>query len=187
MKRSVVVVVAVVVVALAAYMLLFRDRPAVAVAVDLVERLPSAEQRTNVQQGIAISAGEHTIRGETKRGIYMHPASRIIFNQVLIPENARLRVWLAIQEEAWDKESDGVLFRFGVDDGREYEELLNQHLDPAHNANDRRWVPVDIDLSTYAGQQVKLIFNTNTSLPGRGDNPSYDFAVWGEPAIVVQP
>jgi hypothetical protein len=105
---------------------------------------------------------------------------------VTIPDAAHLRVFLGVKEEAWDKASDGVLFRFGISDGRTYEELLNQHVDPAGNQSDRRWLKEDIDLSAYAGQQVDLIFNTNTSLPSRGDNGAYDFAVWGEPAVVVR-
>ena len=63
-----------------------------------------------------------------------------------------------------------MLFRFGVSDGRTYDELLKQHVDPLHNTNDRRWIPVTIDLSAYAGQQVDIIFNTNSSLPGRGND-----------------
>jgi hypothetical protein len=80
-----------------------------------------------------------------------------------------------------------VLFRFGVDDDGRYEELLNQHVDPRHNANDRGWLPVDVDLSAYAGQTVKLIFNTNTNLPKQPDNGAYDQSMLGEPAIISRP
>jgi hypothetical protein len=96
-------------------------------------------------------------------------------------------VFIAVHENAWTQDgSDGVLFRFGVDDGH-YDELLNQLVDPRHNANDRGWLPVDIDLSAYAGQTVKLIFNTNTNLPGREVNSAFDQAIWGEPAIISRP
>ena len=66
------------------------------------------------------------------------------------------------------------------------EELVNQHVDPANNPSDRRWVPVDVDLSAYAGQAIEVIFNTNSSPKGRGDNPSFDWAVIGDPAIIVR-
>jgi hypothetical protein len=91
-----------------------------------------------------------------------------------------------VKEEAWDKPGDGVLFRFGVSDGRQYDELLNQHVDPANNQADRQWIKQEIDLSAYAGQQMDLIFNTQDSLPRRPPNPAHDFALWGEPAIVVK-
>ena len=79
-----------------------------------------------------------------------------------------------------------MLFRLGVSDGRTYDELLKQHVDPLHNTSDRRWIPVTIDLSAYAGQQVDIIFNTNSSLPGRGDDNRFDWSVWGQPEIFIQ-
>jgi hypothetical protein len=45
---------------------------------------------------------------------------------------------------------------------------------------------VKIDLSAYAGEQVSLIFNTNSSMPGKGDNQDNDLALWGAPEIVVR-
>jgi hypothetical protein len=32
---------------------------------------------------------------------------------------------------------------------------------------------------------VDLIFNTNSSLPGRGDNAANDWAVWGSPELFI--
>ena len=43
-----------------------------------------------------------------------------------------------------------------------------------------------MDLSQYAGSQVDLIFNTNASLPGQGDDAAFDWAVWGEPEIFIR-
>ena len=65
-------------------------------------------------------------------------------------------------------EGDGVLFRIGISDGKgKYEEFLKQHVNPQRRPEDRRWIPVDLDLSAYANQKVEVIFNTNASLPGR--------------------
>ncbi len=153
-------------------------------AVDLVEQFPSAEKRSGLPQDKALSIVNLTVNGETRRGIFAHPPSRITW-KLTIPQDAWLRTSLALNPEMWDKESDGVLFRIGVSDGRKYDELLSQHVDPHNAAGDRRWLPVSIDLSAYARQEVSLIFNTNTSLPGRGDDPRNDWAVWGEPQIYV--
>ena len=85
--------------------------------------------------------GPETVSGETRPSIFSHAASRLIFRGSEVPDNGRLKAWIAVKEEAWSQDaSDGVLFRFGVDDGR-YEELLNQLVDPRHNANDRGWLP----------------------------------------------
>jgi hypothetical protein len=153
--------------------------------VDLIAAFPTAEKRSNLPVGQAFRITTATIDKEERRAIFMHPTSRLIF-KVTVPRNAWLRTFLAIMPRAWDEErSDGVLFRFGVSDGRKYDELLNQHVDPRSVPEDRRWVPVTIDLSPYAGQQVDLIFNTNSSLPRRRANSSFDLALWADPRVTV--
>jgi hypothetical protein len=155
------------------------------VAIDLVAQFPSAEKRSNGPLELVYAIQDVAIKGETRHCVYMHPTSRLTY-KITVPNDGSFRAWLGIKEEAWDKQSDGVLFRVGISDGREYDELINQHVDPANNPSDRRWVPVTADLSAYAGQQVDLVINTNSSLPGHGDNPAWDFAVIGDPAIIVQ-
>jgi hypothetical protein len=186
MKKTHLVFIAVVVVAAVAYYVWSRSGGE-AVAIDLVDKAQTAEFRPAEKKAEMFKVGPQTIGGETKPAVFTHAASRLIFKDVTIPDGGRLRAFIAVHENAWTQEaSDGVLFRFAVNDGR-YDELLNQHVDPRHNANDRGWLPVDIDLSAYAGQKVELVFNTNTSLPGRGDNGAFDQAIWGEPSIVSRP
>ena len=194
MKKSHLVFIAVVVLAAVAYYF-WRNRSGGDVAIDLAVLAapeqtgdaPDVEFRPGEKKASMFKVGPETVAGQSKQGIFTHPTSRLIFSEQTIPDNARLRAWIAVKEEAWTQDaSDGVLFRFGIDDGR-YEEVLNQQVDPRHNANDRGWLPVDIDLSAYAGQKVKLIFNTNSSLPGKGNNDAFDFAVWSDPAVVSRP
>lgn len=187
MKRNQLIALVVILVLLAAGIWYVRGGRSGAVAIDLVERFPQAETRTSQPPTEkAFEVKSVTLGGETKKAIYMHPTSRLIYKRTDIPENGWLRVWLGIEEDCWTKSADGVLFRVGVSDGRTYDELLKQHVDPLNNNSDRRWIPVTIDLSAYAGQQVDLTFNTNSSLPGRGDNATWDHAVWGQPEIFVQ-
>ena len=193
MKKTHLVFIAVVVVAAVAYYF-WRSRGGADVALDLVAiaapeqtgDAPGFEFRPGEKKAAMFKVGPETIGGQTKSAIFSHAASRLIYSDVTVPDDGRLHAFVAVKEEAWTQDvSDGVLFRFGVDDGR-YVELLNQLVDPRHNANDRGWLPVDIDLTAYAGQKVKLIFNTNTGLPG-STNDAFDFAVWGEPAIITKP
>jgi hypothetical protein len=157
-----------------------------AVAANLVDLFPMAEKRSNGPIDVVFVLGTQRIRGEAKRSIFMHPTSRLTYQQVEVPERASLRTWMALKEDAWDKSGDGVLFRVGVSYGQTYDELATRHVDPRNNLNDRAWVPLDIDLSPYEGKTIDLIFNTNASPPGRGNDPSWDFAVWGAPEIVIR-
>ena len=124
------------------------------------------------------------VNGETREAIYTVPASRIIF-KVQIPDDAWLRVAVATKPESWTQEGDGVLFRVGVSDGRAYDEVFTQHVNPFANEGDRKWIQVWVDLSAYGSEEVDLIFNTNHSPPGN-DDPRNDHALWGAPEIVVR-
>jgi hypothetical protein len=156
-------------------------------AIALLDLYPQAEKRSNMPVEQAFSVLAVDIGGDSRPSIAMHPTSRLTFPQVTLPEDAWLRVWVALRPDVWERqEGDGVLFRFGVSDRRTYEELVRQFVDPQHNPGDRRWIPLEIDLSAYGGAPVDLIFNTNSSLPGRGDNPANDWAVWGQPEIFVR-
>jgi hypothetical protein len=156
-------------------------------AIDLTDRLDAAEKRSSGPSiELAIVRGTFRIRGEAKRGIFMHPTSRVTFPAMEIPSGAVFRASVGLKDEAWDKTVDGVLFRVGVSDGKTYTELSKRHVNPSNDPNDRRWIPLEADLDAYAGRTVQVILNTNSSLPGQGDNTASDWAVWGEPRVEVR-
>lgn len=150
--------------------------------IDLLEVFDQAQKRPD---GGTFEIVDAELNGETRRAIFTEPASRIIW-RIEVPDDAWVRVALGVKPEAWEEEGDGILFRIGVSDGRQYDELINQHVHPFANKGDRRWIPVMVDLSAYAGEQVELIFNTNSSLPGKGDDPRGDLALWGAPEVVIR-
>lgn len=154
-------------------------------AVDLIAQFDAAEKRSSLSSAKAFEVRDLTVNGEQKRSLFMHPTSRITW-RVTIPDDAVLRTWIALAPDAWNKESDGVLFRVGVSDGARYHELATEYVNPYGEQTDRRWRPLTIDLSWYGGRQIDLIFNTNTSLPGKGDNSAYDWAYWGAPGIYAR-
>lgn len=186
MKRTWVIVLVVAVVAVAAY-LWMRQGGGSDGGVDLVEAFRAAEKRTPMDPSAAFSIDPQTIKGETKRAIFAHPPSRIIFHDVKVPAHARLELFLGIKEEAWPKGTDGVYFRVGVSHGDTYKDLVKRNVDPFRVEGDRGWIPISIDLSEYAGETVNVIFNTQESLPERTPNGMYDFAVFGAPRLVVVP
>ena len=66
-------------------------------------------------------------------------------------------------------------------------DLLSLVVNPFGNPNDRKWQPLKIDLSAYAGKTVDLIFNTRSSPPDPPrDDRNGDLPVWGDPRIVTR-
>lgn len=150
--------------------------------IDLIETFETAEKRP---AGGTFEVTEATLNGDARRAIFTEAPSRIIW-RVTLPEDGWLRVAVGMKPEAWEQEGDGVQFRIGVSDGRQYEPLLTQLVNPFANQGDRRWIPVMLDLSAYGTESVELIFNTDNSAEGKGHDPRADLALWGAPEVVVR-
>ena len=184
MKRTIWIALAVIVLAAAGYW--YWSKPdGDAVSVDLVEAFRGAEKRSNLPATSAFSMDPQTIQGVTKPSVYMHPSSRVTYKSVTIPPGAHFRAFLALKEDAWDKATDGVWFSIAIVSDGQFEEILQQTVDPFHSPGDRGWLAIDRDLSKWAGKQVEVVFNTRPSRPGVQPNDMFDFAVIGAPAIVV--
>jgi predicted small lipoprotein YifL len=157
--------------------------------VDLVDTFPTAERRpATASFDVAATA----IGGESHRAIATPGISRVTW-QLHIPARAVLTTAIALKPEAWTEQGNGVLFRIGVAEGRTYEELFTRLVDPFHVVEDRRWIPVTVDLSAYGGFKWSLfyhpsrltwrvIFNTNAGQPGTDDRTG-DLPLWGQPII----
>jgi hypothetical protein len=184
-NRAVLTVAVIVLVAVVGWALFRRGTPGE--RIDLIEQFPGADKRG--ASGKIAEVIDVELAGEKKRAIYVPPnssnSSRFIW-KLRVPDDAWLRVAVGMKPEAWDKEGDGVLFRFGVSDGRTYDPLFTQHVNVFGRQADRRWIPVMVDLAPYAGEEVELIFNTNASEPGKPDDARNDFALWGAPEVIVR-
>ena len=153
--------------------------------IDLIERFASAEEKRPDPN--LFSVVDATLAGVTKKAIAIKPTgSTRIKYRVRIPDDGWLWVSVGMQPEAWTAEGDGLKFLIGISDGRAFEELYTQHVHPFANQGDRKWFDVRLDLSTYAGEEVELMFNTYASLPGAGNDQRSDLALWGNPEIVVR-
>jgi hypothetical protein len=153
-------------------------------AIDLLARFDAAEKKPNPD---VFKIEDVTINGETKRSVTITPVvgSRMIF-KTRVPDDGWLRVFLGLKPEAWTQEGDGIRFMVLVSDGRASDELFTQDVNPYANQNDRKWTPVMVDLSPYAGEEVDVIFNTYGSRPRQPGDIRNDLAVWGAPEIVVR-
>jgi hypothetical protein len=173
-NRAVLTAVVIVVVAIAGWWLFRRGG---AERVDLVALYDGA------QKSGAFAVEDATLAGETKKSIAAPPDGRITW-RVRVPEDGWLKVSLGLKPEAWTKEGNGVYFFVGVSDGRAFEQLFTQTVNPYANVPERRWIPVTVDLSSYAGEEMQIIFNTRQSGPGQGADARNDLPLWGAPEIV---
>ena len=180
MKGNRAVLVAVVaVVLIAGGWWLFR-RGSGAPTVDLVAQFSTA-QRSPAERTFNVT--DVNLNGESHKAIEAEPPTRITW-KVRIPDNAWLRVNVGLKPEAWTAEGDGVLFFVGVSDGRTFDKLFEQVVNPFNQPGDRKWIPVMVDLASYAGEEVEIVFNTRNSADRKHHDPRNDFAVWGAPEII---
>jgi hypothetical protein len=150
--------------------------------IDLVERFPEAEKRTTMSSlHEAFAVVEAQVDGDARRSIIALPFSRIIWT-VDVPEHAVLETAAGIRQGEWTVPSDGAIFRVGVSAKGTYTEFFKQTINPYHKQEDRRWVPIRVDLGKYAGQRAEVIFNTEP-----GFNAVGDAALWVAPRIVIRP
>jgi hypothetical protein len=146
-----------------------------------VDLLTQFQQAKKQEQGGQFSLTDATLGGETKQAILAPPNGRITFH-VRIPDDGWLRVSLGMKPESWDKDGTGVLFFAGVSDGRSFEKLFEQTLNPHANQSERRWIPVAVDLSAYAGEEMDVMLNTRSNPGPAGDTRIYQ-PLWGAPII----
>jgi hypothetical protein len=149
---------------------------------DHVDLLAQFDQATKKPNAAAFQIVDATLAGETKKAIFAPPNGRIIFH-VRIPDDGWLRLSLGMKPESWDKEGNGVYFNAGVSDGKSFEQLFTQTVNPFKNAAERRWIPVSVDLAAYAGEEVDVILNTVSSGPGLPPDERNDLPLWGAPII----
>ena len=152
--------------------------------VDLIAAFGTAEKRPDAS---VFSVGEIALNGESKPSVAVAPAAgtRLTY-RIRVPDDAWFSVSLGLKPEAWEQEGDGVLFMVGISDGRAYDELFTQHVNPYGDATNRRWIPVYVDISAYGGEEVDLILNTRSGPPAQEGDTRHDLGVWGAPEVVVR-
>jgi hypothetical protein len=124
-----------------------------------------------------------TVAGRRRRALLVHPTSRVLLDPVPVPSGAHVEVRLGIDERAWDKGGDGVLFRLLARTSRGGEHLLlERYLDPKARHADRRWLEEAADVGSLAGRRVSFVLET---LPGPDGDTSYDWSAWAGLDLVV--
>lgn len=146
---------------------------------DFIDHLNEAEIVAPAQEYVKPTS--FTINGETKNVFFEHPDSQVTFKKVPIYKNARLTFGVGINEEAWKKGGDGVLFEIILTDEQSQKHpIYSRYLDPKNNPEERKWFDEEIDLKAFEGEKVSFTFKT---LSGPRGNNAFDWAGWDEPKI----
>ena len=132
------------------------------------------------QSGASFQKTEVSIAGIHKSAIDAHPPWQGISGDTFgewilsLPDSPRVRLAFDIGLAEGSENSDGVTFIVSVQD----DEIFREHY------NQQRWKHINLDLTPYHGQRVKLRFTIN---PGPNRNTGWDWARWGEPKITSEP
>jgi arylsulfatase A-like enzyme len=118
------------------------------------------------------------IRDVVKASLPAAPPSRFRF-VTDVPEDGRLVLAAGIP----GRHHEGSAVEFVVNVRRRGREttLLSHLVDPANRADDRRWVPLEADLSEHAGSDVEIVLETR----GYEETGAADRAFWGTPTIAT--
>jgi hypothetical protein len=153
-------------------------------AIDLVVAFGQAAKRPHA--GL-FSTTDATLAGETRPAVAVEPAAATeVRYRLRVPERARLSVAVGLRPEAWTEEGDGVLFRVTIASAGREQALFTQHVNPFGEPDDRKWIPVLVDLSEYGGQDAEVAFATRCGKTMDGDDRRGDLALWGRPRILVR-
>jgi hypothetical protein len=153
---------------------------------DLLVGLPKAELSATYKDGY-IKADSFTIVNSQKAVIFMHPESYAAYTLRLPNTQPGEKIFLkfsaGISPDSWSQPGDGVDFRVDVQGASPAQTVFSQYLNPKGAAADRRWMDAKIDLSAFAGQDVRILLKTSS---GPASDPQFDWAGWGEPMIVIE-
>jgi len=124
------------------------------------------------------------INGDKRHLLFQHPISRVS-TKVNIPSQAELLFGLALDPEVWENgKSDGILYRIFIEDPQNPDttnKVFEYFLSPGKPDEKQNWLDFSVNLSTYGGREVKIVFETS---PGPDNNSAYDWGGWSTPTIV---
>jgi hypothetical protein len=104
------------------------------------------------------------------------------------PEGGTLRASFGINPDRWLGLKSGpfrfaiaLLTRRAMNDRGQRRLIFEEFIDPARDVADRRWIPLEVNLDEFAGEEILLGMSVST--PNLADAPG-DLGGWAEPRIV---
>jgi hypothetical protein len=123
------------------------------------------------------------ILGLEQEVLFVHPApsgSTALVYPVMIEPHTTLWSSLAVAPGAWTLDGDGVTFSVYIEDETGIHLVFSRYIDPKHHQQDRNWLPIQINLSSFENKLVRLILTVGSGPAGDRRN---DWAGWGEPIL----
>jgi len=123
------------------------------------------------------------ILGEESEVLFMHPGSggsTALVYPVMVEPASTMRAALALAPQAWSAQGDGVVFSVYVEDDAGMHLVYSRYVDPKHHQQDRRWLPVAVNMWPYSRKLVRVILVVNS---GPAGDSRYDWAGWGWPRL----
>ncbi len=117
-------------------------------------------------------------------GIFQHAPSSIIFDDVYVGDNAFLEFSVAIRNEAWDKDGDGIKFEISVLQDGKNTICWSKYIDPKNNPEDRKWHDVHASLDNISNTTATFIFKAFPGPTADSTNNNFDWGVWGSPKLI---
>lgn len=129
---------------------------------------------------------------DNREVIWAEPPTLLTYRHVHLPPGViHFRCRIAIHPHVWTEgNADGAEFILEVrpdESGARStvsRRVLSAVVDPFHHIEQQVWVPVDVDLSEFAGQTIDLIL---TNGPGPANNAYADWCLWADPELVSLP
>ncbi|MBS1954383.1 MAG: YfhO family protein [Cyanobacteria bacterium SZAS-4] len=125
-----------------------------------------------------------TIDGQTKHVLFQHPTdattppNEVDYVCTVSNDNPFLNFSVAIDPRVRDiTDGDGMIFSIHALSDKTDDKVFTKNVEPKRNDADRHWVPESVNLSKYAGKQIKLVFKVD---PGVKQNTSGDWGGWAD-------
>ncbi|RTL37564.1 MAG: hypothetical protein EKK48_23020 [Candidatus Melainabacteria bacterium] len=124
-----------------------------------------------------------TIDNQTKHVLFQHPRGSRALDSVdyqCIVDRTKpfLNFSIAIDPQVRDiADSDGMTFAVHVIASAKDINVFSRNIEPKRKDADRHWLSESVDLSKFAGQSIKLVFEVT---PGPGTNTSGDWGGWAD-------
>lgn len=118
---------------------------------------------------------------DVETAIFQHPPSHITFPAVKVGKEAILYFAIGVKEAAWPHIKNEVRFTISVESTPGREIILDAKLHPRRRKADRGWQRLEVDLSRFEGQSIRIILQTRVAWRR---STEYAWAGWANPRLV---